>query len=356
MKSYFRTEIAGMEGYVPGEQPKLENLCKLNTNENAFPPSPAVKRAIAELDWERLRRYPDPLADALRDKIAEVFGLKRENVIAGNGSDDILTMVFRCFTSPELPMACLYPTYSLYPELAKMQGAAVIPVPLAPRTFELPGDLLKRVEKANLLIITRPNAPTGNSFPLETMRELCRNFDGVVLFDEAYADFADDNCMEFVKEFPNVIVSRTFSKSYALAGLRLGFAVGSPELIAGMFKVKDSYNLDRMTQALGLAAFSDRAYLKECSEKIRTIRKDFTERLEKLGFQVVPSQTNFVFAAPPDRDGERCFRALRDRAIIVRYFRGPETGNYVRITIGTPEEMDRVITALREIYANPGAN
>ena len=271
MKSYFRTEIAGMEGYVPGEQPKLENLCKLNTNENAFPPSPAVKRAIAELDWERLRRYPDPLADALRDKIAEVFGLKRENVIAGNGSDDILTMVFRCFTSPELPMACLYPTYSLYPELAKMQGAAVIPVPLAPRTFELPGDLLKRVEKANLLIITRPNAPTGNSFPLETMRELCRNFDGVVLFDEAYADFADDNCMEFVKEFPNVIVSRTFSKSYALAGLRLGFAVGSPELIAGMFKVKDSYNLDRMTQALGLAAFSDRAYLKECSEKIRTI-------------------------------------------------------------------------------------
>ena len=246
-------------------------------------------------------------------------------------------------------MACLYPTYSLYPELAKMQGAAVIPVPLAPRTFELPGDLLKRVEKANLLIITRPNAPTGNSFPLETMRELCRNFDGVVLFDEAYADFADDNCMEFVKEFPNVIVSRTFSKSYALAGLRLGFAVGSPELIAGMFKVKDSYNLDRMTQALGLAAFSDRACLKECSEKIRTIRKDFTERLENLGFQVVPSQTNFVFAAPPDRDGERCFRALRDRAIIVRYFRGPETGNYVRITIGTPEEMDRVITALREI-------
>ena len=120
MKSYFRTEIAGMEGYVPGEQPKLENLCKLNTNENAFPPSPAVKRAIAELDWERLRRYPDPLADALRDKIAEVFGLKRENVIAGNGSDDILTMVFRCFTSPELPMACLNPTYSLYPELAKM--------------------------------------------------------------------------------------------------------------------------------------------------------------------------------------------------------------------------------------------
>ena len=350
MKSYFRTEIAGMEGYVPGEQPKLENLCKLNTNENAFPPSPAVKRAIAELDWERLRRYPDPLADALRDKIAEVFGLKRENVIAGNGSDDILTMVFRCFTSPELPMACLYPTYSLYPELAKMQGAAVIPVPLAPRTFELPGDLLKRVEKANLLIITRPNAPTGNSFPLETMRELCRNFDGVVLFDEAYADFADDNCMEFVKEFPNVIVSRTFSKSYALAGLRLGYAVGNPKVIEGLFKLKDSYNLDMLTQEIGRAAFADRDYLRECCEQVKATRAYLDAELKKIGFRVVPSQTNFLFAAPPDEDGGNYFRRLREQAIIVRYFPGEVTGRYVRITIGTPEEMDHLLDVTRAIY------
>ncbi|MBS1371247.1 MAG: histidinol-phosphate transaminase [Lentisphaeria bacterium] len=351
MRSFFRREIDAMEGYVPGEQPKMNNLCKLNTNENAFPPSPAVKAAIAALDWERLRRYPDPTADALRDKIAGIFGVERRNVIACNGSDDLLTMVFRCFTSPGLPVACLEPTYSLYPELAKMQGARVIPIPLAAESgFALPEDLLEQAAGANLLIITRPNAPTGNSFPLETMREVCRRFDGVVLFDEAYADFADDNCMELAKEFDNVIVSRTFSKSYALAGLRLGFAVGSAKLIEGLFKVKDSYNLDMLTQALGLAAFCDREYLKECCGRIKAIRADFSKRLEELGFKVVPSQTNFLFAAPPDGDGEHCFRALRDRAIIVRYFKGPVTGKYVRITIGTPEEMARVISAVREIY------
>ncbi len=350
MKSYFRIEIDRMEGYVPGEQPRIDNLCKLNTNENAFPPSPRVKRAIEEFDWERLRRYPDPMADALRDRIAQEFGVERANVIAGNGSDDILTMLFRCFTSPELSLACLYPTYSLYPELAKMQGATVIEIPLAPETFALPDDLLERAKGANLLIITRPNAPTGNSFPMETMREVCRKFDGVVFFDEAYADFADDNCMGLVKEFDNVIVSRTFSKSYSLAGLRLGFAVGNAALIAGMLKVKDSYNLDRMTQALGFAAFDDREYLAKCCEKVKAIRREFSKELEALGFRVVPSQTNFVFTSPPDRDGERCFKELRNRAIIVRYFKSPPTREYVRITIGTPEEMERVLAAFREIY------
>lgn len=350
MKSYFRTEIDRMDGYVPGEQPKIDNLCKLNTNENAFPPSPRVKRAIAEFDWERLRRYPDPMADALRDRIAREFGVERANVIAGNGSDDILTMVFRCFTSPDLPLACLSPTYSLYTELAKMQGARAIEIPLEPGTFALPGDLLERVKEANLLIIARPNAPSGNSFPRETMREICRKFDGIVFIDEAYADFADDNCMEFAKKFDNVIVSRTFSKSYSLAGLRLGFAVGHPELIAGMFKVKDSYNLDRLTQTLGFAAFDDREYLAECCEKVKAIRREFSQELEAFGFRVVPSQTNFVFTSPPDRDGERCFKELRNRAIIVRYFGGPATREYVRITIGTREEMARVLAAFREIY------
>jgi len=352
MKSYFRAEIDKMDGYVPGEQPQMENLCKLNTNESAFPPSSGVKRALVEFDWERLRRYPDPMADTLRDRIAREFGVKRENVIAGNGSDDILTMVFRCFTSPELSLACLYPTYSLYPELAKMQGARVIPIPLEPGDFAMPDDLLEQAKGANLLIVARPNAPTGNSFPKAKMREICEKFDGVVFIDEAYADFADDDCMEFAKEFDNVIVSRTFSKSYSLAGLRLGFAVGHPALIAGMFKVKDSYNLDRLTQALGFAAFDDRAYLKACCEKVKENRKRFTEQLKALGFQVVPSQANFVFAAPPDRDGERCFRELRNRAIIVRYFKGPVTGSYVRITIGSPEEMDRVLKAFREIYVS----
>ena len=245
-------------------------------------------------------------------------------------------------------MACLYPTYSLYPELAKMQGAAVIPVPLAPRTFELPGDLLKRVEKANLLIITRPNAPTGNSFPLETMRELCRNFDGVVLFDEAYADFADDNCDAFLKKYPNVIVSRTFSKSRSLAGIRFGYALARPEIIAEMMKVKDSYNVNALTQLFALESFRDKEYLAETSAKVRATRDEYRVKLESLGFRVIPSQTNFLFAAPPNRDGRGFFEFLRTKQILVRYFPGEMTGEFVRITIGLPEDMAFLLECAEE--------
>ena len=351
MKSYFRPEINAMAGYVPGEQPKMADLVKLNTNENPYPPSPAVRKVLAEFSYGHLRRYPDPMADALRDAIAERFGVRRENVVAGNGSDDILTMVFRCFTAPDRPLAWLDPSYSLYPELAKIQGAPVIRIPLDPAAdFALPENLLEQAEKANLLIITRPNAPTGNSFPRDLMREICRNFDGVVLFDEAYADFADDNCMEFAGEFDNVLVSRTFSKSYSLAGLRLGFAVGGAALIRGMLKVKDSYNLDMLTQEIARAAFADQQYMKENASRIRATRDSFAETLRTMGFSVVPSQANFLFAAPPDGDGERCFRALREAAVIVRHFPGPVTGRYVRITIGTPEEMARLLAVLTPLY------
>ena len=351
MKSYFRPEIDAMSGYVPGEQPKMADLVKLNTNENPYPPSPKVREVLEKFSYERLRRYPDPLADALRDAIAAEFGVKRENVIAGNGSDDILTMAFRCFTAPDRPLACLNPTYSLYPELAKMQGAPVIRIALDPAAdFAMPENLLEQAKKANLLIITRPNAPTGNSFPLDFMREICRNFDGVVLFDEAYADFADDNCMEFARRYENVLVSRTFSKSYSLAGLRLGFAVGAAPLIAGLMKLKDSYNLDRLTQTLGLAAFLDRGYLRDCCARVRATRRRLSERLLELGFDVVPSETNFVFAAPPDGDGEGLFRKLREQAILVRYFPGPVTGRFVRITVGTPEETERLLEVAGDLY------
>ncbi len=351
MKSYFRPEIDAMAGYVPGEQPKTADLVKINTNENPRPPSPKVREVLANFPYERLRRYPDPMADALRDAIAAEFGVKRENVIAGNGSDDILTMAFRCFTAPDRPLACLDPSYSLYPELAKIQGAPVIRIALDPAAdFAMPGNLLEQAAEANLLIITRPNAPTGNSFPREFMREICRRFDGVVLFDEAYADFADDDCMEFATCFDNVLVSRTFSKSYSLAGLRLGFAVGNAALVSGMFKVKDSYNLDMLTQEIARAAFADQRYMRENCARIRKSRGELAESLRALGFTVVPSQTNFLFAAPPDGDGARCFRALHEAAVIVRHFPGPVTGRSVRITIGTPEEMARLLEVLAALY------
>ena len=213
MKSYFRPEIDAMTGYVPGEQPKLQNLIKLNTNENPYPPSPKAAEFLRNFDYSKLRRYPNPMADDLRDAIAQRNGMSRENIVVGNGSDDVLTMIFRCFTDKERPMAMLYPSYSLYAELAAMQNAQVIKIALDPDTFELPENLLEQAAPANLLMLTRPNAPTGNTFDYDTVSNICRNFDGIVVIDEAYADFAPDNCMGLTKELDNVIVMRTFSKS-----------------------------------------------------------------------------------------------------------------------------------------------
>lgn len=346
-KSYFRTEIDQMAGYVPGEQPKLTRLVKLNTNENAYPPSPELQAILAGFELDRLRRYPDPNADALREAIAGRWGVNIDQVIAGNGSDDILTMIFRAFTAPDKPVACPEPTYSLYPVLAAMQGAPVKKIALDPATFALPDDFLKQAAGANLLVIARPNAPTGNSFPLEAMERICDNFDGIVLIDEAYADFAADNCAKLVNGRDNVIVCRTFSKSYSLAGLRLGYAVSSPQIIDGLFKLKDSYNLDALTQALGLAAFRDVAYFAGNVAKIKATREAAAAELAELGFTVIGSETNFLFASPPDGDGEKYFRYLRERAIIVRYFPGEVTGKFVRITIGNPEQMAEFFTITR---------
>ena len=348
-RSYFRPAIDAMRGYVPGEQPKMLNLVKLNTNENPYPPSPAVLGALETFDAAQLRRYPDPMADALCEAVAARHGVARDRVIAGNGSDDILTMVFRAFTAPDRPVAVLEPSYSLYGVLAAMQEAPVIRIALeAERDFALPEDLLEQAAPANLLIITRPNAPTGNSFPLARMREIVAGFDGIVLFDEAYADFAADNCMALASEFDRVIVSRTASKSLSLAGLRFGYAVADPVLIDGLNKLKDSYNLDMITQTLALAAIRGEGYLRATAAKVIASRTFLTEELRKLGFKVVPSQANFVFAAPPDGDGEKLFRYLRERALIVRYFPGPVTGKYLRITIGTPEQNRRLLAFLRE--------
>lgn len=351
MKSYFRSEIDAMEGYVPGEQPKMANLVKLNTNENPFPPSPEVENVLRSFNPERLRRYPDPRADALRLAVAERNNVKKENVIVGNGSDDLLTMVFRAFTSPALAMAMLYPSYSLYAELAAMQGADVIRIPLKEKTFELPDNLLDIAKDANLLMLTRPNAPTGNSFSLDTVKDICSKFDGIVVIDEAYADFAPDNCMELAKTMPNVIVMRTFSKSYALAGLRMGYAVASEKIIEGLMKLKDSYNVDMLSQEIALAAYNDTGYFAKRVDEVKEMRSALKAELESLGFYCVESQSNFIFAMPPDEDGERCFKLLRDEAVIVRYFSADVTKKYVRITIGNPAENARLLEVLKGIYA-----
>ena len=346
-KSYFRPQIDAMSGYTPGEQPKIMDLLKLNTNENPYPPCPAVVDGLKNIDAERLRLYPDPTADKLRDTIAGVYGYERENIIVSNGSDDMLTIAFRAFTDAQRSVAFLDPTYSLYPVLSGLQGCQCIEISLKD-DFSINDDLLEKAAPANMLIITRPNAPTGNCIAMDDMRKICSEFDGVVLIDEAYADFSDDNCVDFVKEFNNVIVSRTVSKSYSLAGLRLGFAIASPELISGMMKVKDSYNVNMLTQLLAEAAIKDQEYLKETVAKIKASRTKLTAELKELGFEVVDSQSNFLFASPPDGDGEKLFKALREQNIIIRYFPGEKTGKYIRITIGTEKELQRLVDFLKK--------
>ena len=354
-QSYFRPVVDALAGYTPGEQPKIQNLIKLNTNENPYPPAPGVADVLRNIDLDRMRRYPDPCADSLRDMVAERFGYKRNNIIAVNGSDDLLTLVFRAFCDQDHPLAILDPTYSLYKVLAAMQNAPVKTIPLdRENLFAMPdaGNILAGAEGASLLIITRPNAPTGNSCSLETLRQIAAGFKGVLLIDEAYADFAPDNAMELVREFDNCIVSRTFSKSYSLASARIGFAVAPEEIIYGLMKLKDSYNVDMVTQLIACAAFADTAYLADTTAKIRSGRERLAAALRDMGCRVTESDANFVFASPPDRDGEKWFKELRDRAIIVRYFPGPVTGEWCRITVGTEEEIEEVILSSAKIFKN----
>lgn len=340
--SYFRKNIDAMDGYTPGEQPKVPGLIKLNTNENPYPPSPAVKRALLDLDYARLRLYPDPDADELRGAIAETFGLKLENILVGNGSDDILTIVTRAFVGEGQSVAFPSPTYSLYPVLAQLQGAASVPVPLD-ADFNLPGNFSEAAAVSRLIFLARPNAPTGVTYPKAQVEAVCAaavKRKQVVFIDEAYADFADDNCVDLVNRFPNVVVSRTMSKSYSLAGLRLGWAMASAGLIAGMVKVKDSYNADLVSQTLAVAALRDQDYLAQTCATLRRCRGELAERLAGLGFKVAPSQANFLFASPPGGDGAGLFRYLKENKVLVRYFPGAATAAFARITVGTPEQIE----------------
>ena len=341
--TYCRPNIARMTGYVPGEQPKDRTYIKLNTNENAYPPSPRVRELLRELDIARLRLYPDPVADGLRDAAGGPFGLPREWLLCGNGSDDLLTIAVRTFVDQGGALAFPVPSYSLYPVLADIQAARGVRIELDER-FELPADVLDQAETASLLFLCRPNAPTGNAFPIETMHAVCRGFGGIVWIDEAYADFGQDHCVGLVREYPNVVVSRTVSKSYSLAAVRLGVAFADPDLIQEMLKVKDSYNVGMLTQLVATTAFDDREYMLANVARVRATRERVSTELERLGFGVLPSEANFVFTRPPV-PGDAFARGLRDRGILVRYFAGERTGGYVRVTVGTDEEMDAFLAA-----------
>ena len=345
--TYFRKNIDEMTGYVPGEQPGAESrVINLNTNENPYPPPPRVLQVLRETDWSLLRKYPDPMANKVRDIIARLFDVDRENVLCGNGSDELLTLVLRTFVGEGERIAWPTPTYSLYPVLAQIQAAEAVEVPTRD-DFTVPLGDLARVD-AKVVILCNPNAPTGVFTPVDAIADLADRFDGVVVVDEAYADFGPGSAIAAVKEKPNLLVLRTLSKSYSLAGLRFGFAVGPADLIAGLAKVKDSYNVGAVAIEVASAALEGRDWMRANAETIRAERDRIAQRLDALGFDVTPSEANFLLARAPDGQAEACYRWLKERGILVRYWNLPRLADKVRITVGTPEENDALLAALEQ--------
>lgn len=345
---YGRSILQDVRGYVPGEQPRESGVIKLNTNENPFPPSPQVEEALRGLGVEGLRRYPDPVSAELRRACAERYGYPSEEwVIAGNGMDELLAMAIRAFVDPGDDILTPYPTYTLYETLAKLHGAQPVLVDLDD-SFQLPESFFQT--PARLCFVPRPNAPSGVCPPRAEVEKLCETFDGLVVIDEAYADFAEDDCMDFPGRYENAIVMRSFSKSFSLAGIRLGTAVARPELIEEFLKTKDSYNLNAVTQRLGLAAFNDYGHMLANVERVREGRQYLTDALQELGFHVPPSQANFVLAEWDGSPSARTlFEALKQRNILVRHFPDRRLEHALRISVGAPGENEAVVKALAEL-------
>lgn len=344
--NFIRRTVRDMEGYTPGEQPAAGvRVIKLNTNENPFPPSPRVMQAIRDLPADSLRRYPNPTADAFRDAAAKLHGLTRDHIIAGNGSDDILTIATRTLLSLGATLAFPDPTYSLYPVLAKLQDAKITTVAWE-KDWSLPIDALLATKPA-AIYLANPNAPSGTFVSPVTVAELARRFKGLLLVDEAYADFAESSCISLVSEFANVLVSRTLSKAYSLAGLRFGYGIAQPQVIEQMMKVKDSYNCDAISIVAATAAIGDQEYARRSWDHIRKERMRLTDELRRLGMTVLPSQANFLLAAAPD--GKGLYLGLKRQGILVRYFDKPGLTDKLRITIGMTADNDALLAALKKI-------
>jgi len=350
MTGFVRDTIRNMEGYVPGEQINRD-VIKLNTNENPYPPSPLVRRALEEYAAEELRLYPPPMADEIVAAAARVYGMPEECILAGNGSDDLLTIVFRAFLAAGDTVTTFYPTYTLYETLARLQDARLRYVDFTPE-MGIPPDFTD--EGSRFVILANPNSPTGTMVPAAEVALLADRVSGVLVVDEAYADFARENCLELVRERENVVVLRSFSKSFSLAGLRLGLAFAHPSLVREFAKVKDSYNVDRLAARLGAAALQDYAWMEENARKIRETRRRMVESLAALGMESLPSEANFVFARVPGGRAEELYRRLKEEGVLVRYFPGRRTGEYVRISVGTDEEVDAFLEAVSRFLSCAG--
>ena len=356
-----RPLVQDLHAYVPGEQPKIKGLIKLNTNENPYPPSPKVLTAVRAAVDGRLRLYPNPSAEKLRAKLAKLHGCRPENILVGNGSDEVLALATRAFVEvasksgrdSRTVVQYFTPSYSLYPVLADIHGAVKNVVALNP-DFTLPQvAALKRGKtwdfNAALTLITTPNAPSGRGYATAQLDQLCRAQKGVVVLDEAYVDFADENAMALALKHPHVLVARTFSKAYSLCFQRVGYFVGHAGLVAALDKIRDSYNVNGLGQIAAEATLNDLKYYRACFKKIVATRTWLTRELTRLGFRALPSQTNFLLVKPPRHPAKAWLQKLRDRKILVRWFSAPEISEFLRITIGTPAEAQALVRAVREI-------
>jgi histidinol-phosphate aminotransferase len=366
-RSLIRPLVRELHPYVYGEQPKIKGLIKLNTNENPFSPSPKVLGAVKSAVDGRLRLYPSPTAQALREKLAILHRCRPDNIIIGNGSDELLALAVRCFTEPK-PISNLKiqnsklakatvqyftPSYSLYPVLADIHGAAKNAVPLKPN-FNLPNFAELRRSKnwnfnAALTFITTPNAPSGCGYKTSELDKLCRVQKGIVVLDEAYVDFANENALKLALKFHHVLVARTFSKAYSLCFQRVGYFVGNADLIAALHKIRDSYNVNGLGQIAAEATLDDLKYYRANFKRIIDTREWLSRELTLLGFRVFPSQTNFILAIPPRFTAKDWLQKFRDQKVLIRWFSSPEVKKYLRITIGTRAEMEILLRAVKKI-------
>lgn len=346
--SYFRPQIEAMQGYVPGEQPREgSKVVKLNTNENPYPASAAVARAVQSVLERGLQRYPDPLGTAFRLRAGEVLGVPPDWILCGNGSDEILTLATRAFVGEGELLRLPYPSYILYKTLAEIQGARSEEIRFND-DWSLGADFTADAAGLKLAFLPNPNSPSGTVLAPEQVLELARRLPCPLIVDEAYVDFAGDNCIRLVKECDKILVSRTLSKSYALAGLRFGFVVAQPHIIAGLRKIKDSYNCDALSLAAATAAIDDQAWLRDNVAKIRASRTRLTERVRALGFTAVDSQANFVWCTHSTQPLKPLYEHLKKSGILVRYMPYAGWGEGLRISVGTDDQIDVCLTLLGE--------
>lgn len=356
MSRFLSPRFAGLEAYVPGEQPRGRSYIKLNTNESPYPPSPEVIRRLSEKEAENLNLYPDPTGQVLKEKLAALYGVEAKNVFLANGSDEILNFSFMAFCDSEHGAAFPDISYGFYPVYADLYG---IPADIIPLKEDFSVDYRDYLDAKKMVVIANPNAPTGMTIPVREIEEILKsNRDQVVLIDEAYVDFGGESCIPLTRRYDNLIVSQTYSKSRSMAGARLGFAIAGEELIADLEKIKYStnpYNINRLTLAAGEAAVDSDAYFRENAKKIADTREKTRNELIEAGFAVLPSSANFIFAKSGTVGGGELYRELKERGILVRHFENPRIRDFVRISIGTPKQMEALVRTMKEIVAEADA-